>query len=160
MTQELPDEIFSAKYYTIRYNRRIKTKWGSRVHKRQWVIGFTAVHKDRCVFRFVSEMFSEYLKTHNRFPDYFFMDIILTIALRYIPEFRNDWRKVPDNNMGWFELLYMFEDGQEWDQEKYSDLAGTNTVLRLTYKEEYATRTASGKETFYGHLLSEYGITG
>ena len=154
VANDLTDEIFATEYYTCKY---IKAKWNVRVPKCKWAIWFFAAHRNNCLFSFVAEMFSEYLKTHNKFLDYFLTDQIIAIAFQTLPEFYNEWDKIPYNNPEWSCLP--FREGEEWNAEKFAELISSTTVFKVTYKCQYDKQTIDGKQTFYGHLLSEYGIT-
>ena len=156
LANDLPDEVFATEYYTCKY---IQSKYNVRVPKCKWVIGIFGARRKSCLFCFIAEMFSEYLKTHNKFLDFYLTDQILVTAFYNIPEVYNEWEKIPYNNPEWFSLYEECKDGKEWNPEFFAELASSTTIHRLTYKSEYDKRTKDGKETFYAHLLAEYGIT-
>lgn len=155
VANDLSDEIFETEYYTIKY---IQAKWNIAVPKCSWT-GFFFASRDRnSLFpSFMSEMFSEYWKTHKTLIDYFLIDHCISIAFNTFQEFHEAWSKIPYNNPEWFCLP--FGEGEEWNAEMYSDLISSTTVFKTTYKAQYDKKTIDGKQTFYGHLLAEYGIT-
>ncbi len=148
----LPDEAFTMEYYSCNCIPAKLNFLG--VPECKWSIWFFAARRNSLLFSFVAEMLSEYLKTHKRFIEYFLMDLIIAIAFQNFPEINNEWNKIPCNNPEWG----CFPCSEEWNADTYSDLISSTTVFKMSYKGQYDTQTLEGRQTFYGHMLSEYGI--
>ena len=153
---DLPKEIFATEYYTIKYIHAKNTAFP----KCRWTsFLFAARNRNSILTSFISEMFAEYLKTHNRFIDYFLLDKLILIAFNTFQNFHDAWRNIPYNNPEWSAFfIHCFSENEEWNEEVYADLRSSTAVFKTSYKQKYETKTPSGKQTFYGHLLSEYGI--
>ena len=147
-TDKIPEEIFEADYYTIKI-KNCSNQWAS--------FFWGAKYSKRLLASFMREIFLEYLKNHERLFDYFFLDYTIRTAYREILAFHEECSRVPFNNSNVFKLQDCFLNS-EWNAEEFSGLCMNQTFHKLTYKKNFALKTEQGKETFYGHLLSEYGI--
>lgn len=153
---EIPEDIFDAEYFTIKRMAEKNPKSNSVSYSRWTGFFWGAAQSDSLLPSFVSEIFSEYWKNNDSLFDYFFLDYAIAVALDEFPALRESWEHLPVNNTGVFRLTALMN--HEWDKREYAELVKSNTFFKLTYKEKFEMRTASGSETFYGHLLSEYGI--
>lgn len=153
---KIPEEIFDAEFFTLKL-KAAKNPKSTNVSFSRWTIFFWGVaHSHSLLPSFVSEIFSEYWKNNDSLFDYFFIDYAVAVAFDEFPAFREAWECLPVNNSGVFRLVSRMN--HEWDEGKYAEIVKSNTFFKLAHREKFDRITASGKETFYGHLLSEYGI--
>ena len=158
VADDIPEEVFSMEYYTIK-NGFVRDWSASNISNSRWtVFCFAAGRSNSLLFCFMSDLLSEYCKAHNRFIAYFLTDYVLAIAIEEFPEFYQAWTKIPVNNTEWNKLCQIFKNNEEWSAEEYSKLTATTNFFKLTYKAEFDVKSSSGRETFYGHLLSEYNL--
>ena len=155
---DIPEEIFSMELYTIK--RVSKPNYSNSVISwSRWTsYCLSAPDSNSLLFAFMSELFSEYWKTHDTLIDYLLVDYVIAIAFEEFSEIYQAWNKIPVNNTCCWALSHGGFLKEEWDSEKYSRLIANNTFFKLTYKDNFTRETSLGKETTYGHLLSEYNI--
>ena len=152
----IPEEIFTAEYFTIKMVEDNFPKILNPSLSRWTVFFFGAGRPGAKLFCFMYDILSEYWKTHEGLIEYFIIDYVIALAFDEFPDFREAWRHIPVNNTSWYKLVQCLN--QEWDDAKFSEMCMTNQFFKLTYKKDFYRETASGLQTFYGRLLSEYGI--
>ena len=155
VADDIPDEAFSLEYYTIRYFEKPVYDWYTISFYRWASFCFAAKNPGSLLFSFMRDMFYEYLKDHKKLMHYLLIDYFIAVAFDEFPEFRKAWENIPVNNSHCLELPLH----KEWDAEKYAELRLTTRLFKTTYKVKYPVKTDSGSDTFYGHLLAEYGMT-
>jgi hypothetical protein len=109
------------------------------------------------IFEFICESFEWYYRyCGSRIPDYVFLDYILLVAYRNLPQARAMIDSVPYNNEYVWELKNNLE--VAYDEDEWSHINIANTFHKLAHQVEYNKSTQDGRQTFYGHLCSMYGI--
>ena len=157
VADDIPEEVFSSEYYTI---KRVKDKDYSNhcVSLSRWTTYmFSVCERSSLLFSFLTDFFREYLNMHDNFIDYTLFDYAIALAFDEFPTFHQAWKKIPVNNVDSWALLRRLIN-KEWDVEEYLKLTQSTKFFKLTYKEKFDKITPSGVETFYGHLLSEYNL--
>ena len=144
---KIPEEIFSAPYFTVKRERNF---YDSNVAQRRWTGFLQAAHKDSKLCGFAYEIMLEYWKTHTSLFDYVFLDYIIALAYEELPEFRIMFDSVPLNNPEIDSLQPLLN--LPYDKKKFADLTKSTNFFKLTYKHKFV-KNVSGSETFYGKLI-------
>ena len=149
ISQPLPDELFTAEFYTA---KSVDDKSFYFSHSR-WVGYFLAGNKDFPLFSFVKDMMLEYWKSTDEIIDYLFMDYLFDIAYRHIPYVKTVMDDIPDNNLARGELMSKIN--APYSKELFEKLMNGNTFLsKLSWRYgNPVPLTASGKKTNYGYLI-------
>mgnify|MGYP002626093199 CR=1 FL=1 len=155
---EIPEEIFSMEYFTIKHDKDRDLNQTCISFDRWTGYCFAARDRNNLLFSFLSDMCSEYWKNHDSLIDYLLIDYFIALPFKEFPEFHKAWQNIPVNNVNSWGLLHHLVNN-ELDAEKYSYMTKTTQFFKLSWKEKFNTKTSSGIKTTYGRLLSEYGIT-
>lgn len=100
VTKNLNEDIFRHPFYSCKF--RSDSLY---ITRNMWSNFFIASQKDALTFRFVKDMFYEYLKKNDRFVDYFMMDYIIKLGYDCVPGIRHEIDELPFNNERVHELL-------------------------------------------------------
>ena len=147
VTENIPDEIFSMYYYTIRR--------GFDVHDfntamKRWNICVQKAEKGCTLCEFVLDMWLEYWKDNDTLIDYVLMDYIIAAAYELLPECRAMIEAVPLGNYAFDDMIPLLND--EWDSDVFDKMAKDTQFFKLTYKHTYS-KAKHGQDTFYGHFI-------
>lgn len=93
LTDNLKGDIFEYPFYSCKFSPSPHY-----ITNNIWSNFFLAAQKGAMTFRFVRDMFYEYLKHEDRFIDYFMMDYIIRLGYDLIPAIRREIDKLPFNN--------------------------------------------------------------
>ena len=100
VTGDLPETVFEHAFYSCRGKPD-----NIYITKNTWSNFFLAAQKGSITFRFVRDMFYEYLSKEDRFIDYFMMDYIMRIGYEEISSIRDEIEMVDYNNNRVHELI-------------------------------------------------------
>ncbi len=157
VAKDIPEEIFLSEYFTIKRTSDIDPSNFSVSGSRWTGYCISAHEKNSLLFTFLTDFLSEYWRTQGKLIDYLLIDYLIALAFEEFPEFYRAWSSLPVNNTDSWGLLRRLIN-KPWDPEEYSQLTSSTQFFKLTYKRKFDKVTPSGQETFYGRLLSEYGI--
>lgn len=111
----------------------------------KWTTYFVACGKDNIFVTVIYEYMIDYLKTHEKFPDYLFMDYCFALLYNNSRDFREAVGCMPFDNEGVSDMLHNLN--QPYSKKLWDKLQ-KNIVNKLTYK-------LSLKD---GHTIAEYLI--
>ena len=144
---KIPEEIFSAPYFTVKRERNF---YDYNVAQGRWTGFLQAARRDNILCNFVLDIMLEYWKTHTSLFDYVFLDYIIALAYDEFPEFRAMLDAVPLNNPEIDNLQPMLN--LPYDEKKFAALTKSTNFFKLTWKQEFQ-KNISGSETFYGRII-------
>ena len=146
VTQDIPEEIFAADYYTINRGMNIND---FNVSMRRWTGCLQAAGKANEWSLLVLDIMLEYWKTHTMLADYVMIDYIIAMTYEVLPECRAVIDAVPEGNYAFDDLQPVLND--IFDENKYYDMTCGTQFFKLTYKHVFM-KVKHGQETFYGHI--------
>ena len=151
VTNEIPEKIFQAEYYTV---KRPLTPKNRNVAQDRWTNFLHASKKQNFLCGFVLDFFLEYWKTQNILIDYFLIDYAIQIAYNEFSICKNLLDEVPSVNYD----LYKFENlmNKEWSVETWNSIKNSTNFSKLAWRKNVNKKTFSGKETIYGHIFNYY----
>ena len=148
VSDRLPEDIFTAEYFTV---KRPLTPKNGNVAQDRWTNFLHAAQKGNLLCRFVFDFFMEYWKTQNSLVNYFLIDYTINLAYDEIPECRKLLDAVPlmDDD------LYRLEDmlSAKWDPAVFEEIKKHALFSKLSWRKGGKKKTSSGEETIYGHLV-------
>ena len=147
VTDEIPEEIFEAPYFTVRCVYDIYFSYPSR---KRWTGFIQAAQKENKLCGFAYELMLEYWKTHKSLFDYFLIDYAIALAYENFPEIRNIIDSVPFSNSEVENLQPLL--GEPFDEKKFEELTSSTMFFKLTWKRKFE-KNISGVPTFYGKIL-------
>jgi hypothetical protein len=127
---------------------------GNNVSKRRWTGNCIGGVKNSPLFRFVREFLCEYWKNYDEMIDYFLYDYSIATAYNSVPEIRAIIDNAPLNPQN----FYIMQDnlGSEYTPELFESFTKNTILHKLTWKEQYPTRTSNNKLTVYGYILENF----
>ena len=149
VTNDIPEDIWEAEYYTVRRPLRTITR---NVAGERWTGFLQAAQKGNILCRFVFDLLMEYWAAQRYLIDYFFVDYALELAREELPECERLLDSVPINNRGVESLNPLLN--SEWDAAAFENLTSDTLFFKLTWKRKLE-KALHDRETFYGHLLRE-----
>lgn len=149
VSDRIPEDIFTAEYFTVR--RPVAPK-SSNVALDRWTAFLHAAKKGNLLCRFVYDFFMEYWRTQNSLINYFLIDYTIGLACEELPECRKLLDAVPVVNAD----IYRLEDmmNRKWDPAVFEEIKANALFSKLSWRKGGRKRTSSGEETIYGHLAS------
>jgi hypothetical protein len=131
VTGDLPEEIFKSAFYSCRF-----TPNHLYITNNVWSNFFLAAQKGAVTFRFVRDMFYDYLSKNDRFIDYFMMDYIIFIGYETIKCVHEEINAVPMNNTGIHDLKHMFE--KELSEDCLHKLFADTYLHKLDWRLDFS----------------------
>ena len=144
---DIPEEIFTMRYYTIR--RGLDVHDFNTAMKR-WNICVQKTEKGCTLWEFVLDVWLEYWKDNDTLIDYVFTDYIIAAAYDSLPECRAMIDAVPLGNYAFDDVMPLLN--AEWDADVFRELAKDTRFFKLTYKHTFS-KSKHGRDTFYGHFI-------
>ena len=121
VAKDIPEEIFSMEFFTI---KRVKDHDYSTIaiSLGRWT-GYLLGARDSnsLLFTYLADFLSEYWKAEDEAITYAFFDHIIAIALEEFPEFYRAWSSLPVNNTDSWGLSRRLIN-KPWNPEEYSQL--------------------------------------
>ena len=151
-SQDAPEGVLDAPFYTC----RAVTRNHENVSRSRWVGYVMGGNKEFPLFSFTRDCLHEYWEKCDQDVDYLMMDYIFELAYRNIPCVREMIDSLPEkNNMLRNDLIFHLEDPYDAKTfRKYTD--GDTFLYKLSWKfGRKDIVTTDGKESNYGHMLSE-----
>lgn len=145
VTQDIPDDIFTRDFFSLS-----STDKGDNVSRGMWCS--FAIGGGSVVFDFMKDLFYTIWKTHNTFIDYFTIDYGLRIFYEKSPAFR----QVVNKYAIFTGQLFALGDklNEAYDPKVMDDIVACTMFSKLSWKWLLET-FVNGKQTFYGHIISE-----
>ena len=151
--KEIPEEIFSRPYFTVKRNPKPRD---FNVAQRRWTSFLQAAHRNSNFCGFVYEILLECWRTHTQLFDYVFMDYVIALAVEEFQDFRTAFDEIPLNNPEIDSLVSLLN--LPYDEEKFAALSSSTTFFKLNWKHKFE-KNISGRETFYGHIINSVNKT-
>ena len=152
VADRIPEEIFTAEFFTVRQPLTHRSKY---VAQDRWTIFLLAAQKGNLLCRFVFDFILEYYRTQEYLINYFLTDYTIKLAYDEIPQCRKLLDAVPvmEND------LYRLENKMnvKWDPAEFEEIKANALFSKLSWRKEGRERTFSGEETIYGHLVKLTG---
>ncbi len=121
------------------------------VSRGQWSAFFLAGNKGEAIFGNLQKLFFEYWKTHHNLIAYLFIDYSIKLMYDKFAKIREKIDSVPINNENIYGLAKeMFN---VFNKEKFSELANTSKIFKLTYK--FSEEQSKLNNTLYKYLIGE-----
>ncbi len=143
---DIPDEWFSAPYFSIHY----KTST-SKIAKGRWTGFCQSAQKGSLIHSFCRDVFFDYWKKYDKLVDYFLIDYVMDFGYENISEFKRLVDSLPLNNECVKELDKHFSD--VYSDELVSSILSKSTFFKLNWKREYKT-LHNDCETIYAHFMN------
>jgi hypothetical protein len=136
-------------FFTIK-----KKLGGDDVPRRRWTGNCIGGVKNTPLFQFVRGFLCEYWKKHDELIDYFLIDYSILVGYNSIPQIKKIIDKMPFNS----QQYYIMQDNLAcgYTPELFAFLTKNTTLHKLTWKEQYPTRTANNQLTVYSYILEKY----
>jgi len=152
-SQDIPEDVLKAPFYSP----AAKTNDPLFMSGCRWTGYVLGGNKEFPLFQFAKDALMEYWANSNIAVDYLLLDYIFELACRTIPCVNEIINNLPDNNALRNELIGILS--EPYDEEKFKKYTEGNTFLyKLSWKFGRKDKvTADGKETIYGHMVSECG---
>lgn len=149
LSQPIPLNIFSMKWYTLRSYDANAVYYS----KSRWCGYFIEGDRNFLLFPFVRDCLIAYWKQKNEVIDYLMMDYIIGLACKYIDDVRESVDSLSDNNMERGRL--MKEINAPYSKELFESLVNGETFAsKLSWRYgKPSVRTSDGRLSNYGHLL-------
>lgn len=150
LSQPIPLNIFSMKWYTLRSYDANAVYYS----KSRWCGYFIEGDRNFLLFPFVRDCLIAYWKRKNEVIDYLMMDYIIGLACKYIADVRERVDSLPDNNTERGRL--MKEINEPYSKELFESLyKGKTFASKLSWRYgKPSVQTADGRLSNYGYLLS------
>ena len=152
VSDRLPEDIFTAEYFTV---KRPLTPKNGNVSQDRWTNFLHAGQKGNLLCRFVYDFFIEYWRTQNSLINYFLIDYTIELANQELPPCRKLLDAVPLMN----DDLYRLEKkmNTKWDPAVFEEIKKNALFSKLSWRKGGRKQTPSGEETIYGHLVNLTG---
>lgn len=145
VTKDIPDSVITGNFFSLSTNEDCHfvsmCKWSS------FAIGGRNV-----VFDFMRDLFYSHWKGYNSFIDYYSIDY----GLRLFYDDSVSFKKIVDKNAIFTENLYVLQNNLNkiYDSAIMKHIIESTMFCKLTWKGQMKS-SINGKQTFYGHLISE-----
>lgn len=149
MTAPMPKECLENTLYTRRaYDGQYPyyARFGSDL---SWNIQFFCAKPGNVLFQFWMEAFFYYFKKNNKLKYYMTSDYFLSIATNIFPQIREQFLKIPFNNVREQNIRQHCYD--KYTEDKYQEYTLGNFIVSLD-----RTCVAQDKGTIIDHILDEY----
>ena len=147
VTKDLPPEIFSMPFFSIKTN-----EFGYFVSRCRWSVFCLAGWKNNILFKKVTRLFEAYLSKTCTFVDYFMFDNFIDILYKNDKLVRQMIDAVPKNNAKVHDLNRLLCD--DFDARRYDELTTDGTYMfKLSWKTYTEEQLRSNPRSYYNYLL-------
>ena len=147
---DIPESVFESEYYTV---RRPPIKKDRNVAQNGWTFYLQSATRGNILSDFVFNFFVEYWRREKILIDYFLADYAMVIACEEIPACKEIYDAVPLVNYDIYKLEGLLN--EEYSPERFFEIKNSVPFSKLSWRKPWRERTLGGRETFFGHLLSE-----
>ena len=150
VSREIPEEIFTADYYTVRRNLTPRNR---NIAQDRWTSFLQAAKPGNFLCGFVLDFLLEYWRTQDYLVDYFMIDYPIQVAYNNFSECQKILDSVPIVNYD----LYKLENSLnlEYSPELLENIKNSTLFSKLSWRKPGKLKTFSGRETIYAYLLKE-----
>lgn len=146
--EEIPEGSFDIPVFTCK-SETVQSRY---ISDYRWTTFCFGGRKNNGLFCFLKEALSEYWKENNLALDYLFLDYLIDIGYRRIPAVKQWLDDVPVNNIHRDELQAAMN--AALPAEMFGQIVKEDTCFyKLSWRERYQERTASGMVSVYGFFL-------
>lgn len=146
LTKDIPTDIITTGFYTIRHPR--KTYFC--VSDFRWGVSFLFANKENKLISRVQELFTAFWEKNNNPLDYFIMDYCFAYIIETDKECKNILESVPYNNpLTYSGIVDKFS--QPFDLTVYEEIIKETWIHKLSYKVPYCSNME--KPTFYDFVI-------
>ena len=139
LTDDINPEVFTHPIYSIPVHQKNPT--------RNWTSYFIASTQGNPLFDYAGRSLTHLVTRGKGIPEYFMLDVMLSVAYTRHAEFTAMIDAIPANNEG------RFAQSEQMDSTEAQPRIPSSTYInKLTYQIDYPT-TVNGKETIYQRLL-------
>ena len=139
LTDDINPEVFTHPIYSIPVHQKNPT--------RNWTSYFIASTQGNPLFDYAGRSLTHLVTRGKGIPEYFMLDVMLSVAYTRHAEFTAMIDAIPANNEGRFALSEQMD-----STEAQPRIPSSTYINKLTYQIDYPT-TVNGKETIYQRLL-------
>ena len=149
VADRIPEEIFTAEYFTV---RRPLMPNNANVAQNRWAGYLQAAQKGSILCSFVFDFLTEYWRTQKYVINYFLFDYIIRLAYDELPQCRKLLDAVPVMD----DDIYRLEDmlNSKWDRAVFEEIKARALFSKLSWRKGGREKTFFGEETIYGHLIN------
>lgn len=145
VTEDLPQSIFDASFYSV------KTKnSGYFVSQCRWAVFCLGAKKGHALFCLLASLFEQYLANTDVFVDYFLFDNFIDMIYERYPCIREEIDKVPFNNPSVHELASLLCEVVTTDE--IDRILDKTFLFKLSYKSYTPTMLSQNEENLYHKL--------
>lgn len=148
VTDDIPQEIFTKSYYTVKF-APMKI---SCVSQGRWVVGIQAAQKENPFMEYMVDFYNEYWKNENSVIEHWLFDYAILIAYRNFDYFRDMLDSLPESDQAIFYFANVMD--SPWNEELWKKFKRDNLFFILTRKRQYHSKIDE-VDTFYGHFMEE-----
>lgn len=130
ITQDLPETIFNAPFYSCKFNS--ETLY---ITQCKWSNFFLCSQKKSPIFSFTKNLFFEYLKEEKRFINYFLMDYIIYLGYTIFPEIKSEINNTPINNKNIHALSQIIN--KPFETSNWQQICEDTYIFKLSWKTRY-----------------------
>ena len=147
-SKQIPDWYFEKEFFSCK-NQAKDSGYISQYRWTSFVLGGT---KGSRFYKLMVDFYFAYWGKENAAIDYLFMDYFIYLSYCERPDIRQMIDSLPENNLLRDEpAAYM---GTPFSQEQLEKWLSSDTVLfKLSWREPWKEKTASGKKTFFGVFI-------
>lgn len=146
VTRDLPEEIFSRKYFSIKF-----PSVGYYVTECKWSNYCLSAHPHSAWYAFIRRVFFIYLKKEDLFVDYFLMDYIMKWCYDENDAVRKEVDKIPVNNSNALCLTKVLS--EPIDDSVTQMIHGDTYLFKLSWRKTPIDET-KGLKTIWSYLKS------
>lgn len=143
MTQKIPAEWLGAELLTVK-QKHFQYHLGD-----CWLMG--SCKKDMFLFKFIRDIWFEYVQEQDAIIDYFFTNHMFTFCYKRYSDFRKIWGKAPFSSNNKIRLIDVFNN--EFDEDIWRNIMDSSIIYKLSYKGNFVNYKR-GKRTFYKYFCS------
>ena len=145
VTEDLPQSIFNAPFYSV------KTKnCGYFVSQCRWAVFCLGAKKGHSLFCLLASLFEQYLTKTDVFVDYFLFDNFIDMIYERYPCIREEIDKVPFNNPSVHELASLL--CEEVEADEIDRILDKTFLFKLSYKSYTPAMLLQNEENLYHKL--------
>lgn len=147
-TDTIPEEYFDIPFFTLKSAWR-ESRYLSHF---QWVTFCLGGWKGSVWYSFMREAFEAYWSKEEYAIDYLFFDALIFLARKNIPAIARLIESVPENTPHRDDLQAAMNQALP-ASEFWNVIQENTTIYKLSWREEYPTKTVKGQQSAYQYFL-------
>lgn len=150
VSDTISDSYFTTPYFTCKSEVDYECRYISRL---RWTAFVQGGFIKSPLFTFMKRSLEKYWSEHNSAIDYLLVDYLIELAYVNCPKIKDLIDNVPLNNLHRDDLQSAMNNAMP--AEIFNEIIQNDTLLyKLSWREEYKTRTNENKETIYSFFLN------